>query len=804
MVSYAQNGEDVRLWRVFADAPRGFYVDVGAADPVTHSVTKLFYDAGWNGINIEPGPSFEALRSARPRDVNLNVAIGSDRGEADLWITSPESGLSSIVPPDESLLPPGFTFRRTTVRTERLDDVLERHAGDQDIDFLKIDVEGAELQALQSLDLGRYRPKVVLVEAVAPLAFHETSAEWEALLTDSAYRPAGFDGINRFYVRDDQDHLIPALEYPLSILDRYVLHDAQWRRDTSLQSTRPTDRDDESDLRKQLETLQATVSWRVTRPLRALRRAQLSGPRLPRRGHRGTDRSTTQTGSADLERACAERLRAAVATIANGTRAAAGASSTDDLVSELEAAAGASGDPPEALAWLMLTAIAGRYPAGEAVDSLARRLRSGEARATRESLLALIEDVLANGSTTTARLDVIRDQVVVVSESVVTTDLHTGIQRVAREAISRWLTDDLVHLAYFDSDAKALMLLSDLERARVRQWRDHMAESGASMETRKPQTASENILVPWHCTVVVAELLLNRDHTRALATIAQARVSERLGFVGYDLIPVVASEGVDPGLVERYCEYLGAVKHADRLSAISERSARDFDAFVAMLESEGLSGPRVSPHPLPTAPPDLTEHDLAVGLTDLDLAGLPLVVVIGVHVPRKNHVAVLEAAERLWRDGHAFELLFIGGFVSQHYTEFQDFLERLRADGWPVRVRHRASERELWAAYRAARFSVYPSLIEGFGLPIAESLASGTPVITSNYGSMAEVAAGGGALTVDPRDVHELEEAMRRLLTDDVLLDDLQRQARARRFGSWNEYAKTVWGYLTEESRAQQ
>ena len=454
--------------------------------------------------------------------------------------------------------------------------------------------------------------------------------------------------------------------------------------------------------------------------------------------------------------------------------------------------------PPEALAWLALTAAAGRYPDGEAVDSLTRRLRSAGKGKLHKPLAALLEEALVSRSATTAGLDVVRDEVLVVSESMVLTDLHTGIQRVAREAVSRWLAQDSTHVAYFDPDGGGLRLLSDSEQARVRNWRDHLSSSGTPMTFRRPQAASDNILVPWNCTVVVPELLLNVHHSRAVATIARAGVSQRLTFIGYDLTPIVVPETVDPGLTERYCQYLAAVKHADRISAISEQSARDFEAFATMLQGEGIPGPRIKAHRLPAPPPDLTEGELASGLAALDLQGVPLVLVVGAHVPRKNHMAILEASERLWIAGRAFELLFIGGFGSSHYLAFERYVQRLRAEGWPVRVRHRASELELWAAYATARFSVYPSFIEGFGLPIAESLASGTPVITSNFGSMAEIAAGGGALTIDPRSVDDLEQAMHRLLTDDALVDELRRQARAQDFGSWDDYAKAVWDYLTE------
>lgn len=71
-LSYAQNFEDVMLHRAFRNVERGFYVDVGAFDPTHDSVTKAFYDRGWNGINIEPIPEYHARFTAeRPRDINL-------------------------------------------------------------------------------------------------------------------------------------------------------------------------------------------------------------------------------------------------------------------------------------------------------------------------------------------------------------------------------------------------------------------------------------------------------------------------------------------------------------------------------------------------------------------------------------------------------------------------------------------------------------------------------------------------------------------------------------------------------------
>jgi len=155
---------------------------------------------------------------------------------------------------------------------------------------------------------------------------------------------------------------------------------------------------------------------------------------------------------------------------------------------------------------------------------------------------------------------------------------------------------------------------------------------------------------------------------------------------------------------------------------------------------------------------------------------------------------VLHAAERLWREGLRFELKFIGG--GGWRTEFDASMNQLAAAGRPVSVAVRISDEELWGLYRRARFTVFASLHEGYGLPVAESLAYGTPALTTNYGSTAEIAAEGGALTVDPRDDDALVDAMRRLLTDDALITELQQAARSRPVRTWDDYARELWDVL--------
>src|SRR6516165_7846565 len=97
IVSYSETHEDVLLWRALHKIQSGFYVDVGAHDPVALSVTKAFYDRGWGGIDVEPIPMRAAkFRKERPRDETFEVALGQIPGVATIYDFG-DTGLSTLV-----------------------------------------------------------------------------------------------------------------------------------------------------------------------------------------------------------------------------------------------------------------------------------------------------------------------------------------------------------------------------------------------------------------------------------------------------------------------------------------------------------------------------------------------------------------------------------------------------------------------------------------------------------------------------------------------------------------------------------
>jgi FkbM family methyltransferase len=222
--SYAQNQEDVLLSRVFAPGLTGFYIDVGANDPVRHSITKHFYDLGWHGINVEPAlEPFERLASARPRDVNLNVGVSDEPGKLSFFELPPESSGGSTFSADQAAWhrDNGLPSEGRMVEVTTLAHVCEEHV-EGEIDFLSVDVEGHERQVLQGADWTRWRPRVVVVEATQPATTIPTHGEWEHILLDAGYLFAAFDGLNRFYVREEDKNLLPALATPVNVTDDYI------------------------------------------------------------------------------------------------------------------------------------------------------------------------------------------------------------------------------------------------------------------------------------------------------------------------------------------------------------------------------------------------------------------------------------------------------------------------------------------------------------------------------------------------------------------------------------------------------
>ena len=524
---------------------------------------------------------------------------------------------------------------------------------------------------------------------------------------------------------------------------------------------------------------------RIPRPVREALVATRDGVLQRQLSRAGSEELATTVGRTrgELRRHLADRMATLLRTLGQPVPAG----GCRPLARAVETALTAA-DAPRV--WLALAVLTGRLPVDADVVETLRRLRLDGPRCALSPAVARSTSRLGSGRRNPARVEVLCGAVTVDLQHTSETDLATGIQRVARETARRWDRDHEVELVGWTEDYTALRRLGPLAHRRA-------LGDIRTAERVVPQPTTQDvptIVVPWGGTHLTVELATEEPRTSRMQALARYS-GNRTAMIGFDCVPLTTAETAAEAMGAAFARLLAGVGHMDRVATISEGAAVEYRGWRAMLAGAGLAGPDIVSVPLPVEAQEPTAVALEAARSRFALGSLPLVLVVGSHEPRKNHLAVLHAAELLWREGLAYSLVFVGG-NSWSSDRFTQVFTGMRDGGRPVQSISALSDELLWAAYRTAHVVLFPSLNEGFGLPVAEALASGTPVITSGYGSMAEIAEHGGALLVDPRDDHDLVRALRRILTEPALHAELAAQAGARPRRSWDTYADELWDCL--------
>ena len=425
--------------------------------------------------------------------------------------------------------------------------------------------------------------------------------------------------------------------------------------------------------------------------------------------------------------------------------------------------------------WLLLTVLGAGLPTSQEVEAAVRLVRhDGVAVLVRK----LARERLHPKRWLSPRIDIVEAPVLLDVHDSASSRLMTGVQRVARSIATEWMQRPDVYLVGWSTRRTQLL---PLDRSRF------LTRTQRGLFGRRA-------IVPWGGHYLLAESINEPERASRIQAIGQY-AGLRSAMVGNDAIPLTTAETTGPGMPGVFAKYLAAASRLDVVATISAAAAGEYEGWRAMLSSAGLEGPSISVVALPADAGDAPAGAEAEARALLTEPGLPMVLVVGSHEPRKNHLAVLHASEVLWREGHSFSLVFIGG-NAWNSEEFALALTSLQAQGRPVASHAGLAEPILWWSYRLAAFTVFPSLNEGFGLPVAESLASGTPAITSDFGSMAELAGNGGCVLVDPRDDASIAAGMRSLLADPTRLAALTAEATGRPPRSWHDYGDELWNLV--------
>lgn len=749
-VSYAQNFEDVILWRVFRSIGPGFFIDIGANDPVVFSVSYAFYERGWHGVDVEPVPFFaERLRQERPRDLVVEAAVSTSAAPI-VWQDFEGTGLATarrdFASGYEAV---GYRARRLEAPTISLASVFAK-AAVEDIHWLKIGVGGLEGEVLASWGEAEARPWVVVIEATLLNSTIENSRDCERELLSHGYDFVYFDGLNRFYVHKNHSELnrhfglgpncfddFVVAEFALSarLLARKIakLEGVVEEQNTEFISARRT----LAAMQAHAVSLQDQLVWARRRPLRLMRRRiQFKAlkllarvPLLPARRKARFARSAAKRNP---------RLFEPLPQMPNLRPAAA-----------LE---------------------------GSVRSAPVIRPRSRSAKRSRTAQRTIYYYV----------------------DHTVGIPVNTGVQRVVRQLATALIeiNADIVFVCWSLHDRR-LVLADQGELAHLARWSGPVVASDSY-----PLPGEADISIPAHepeddAWLVIPEVthVFEEGENRTLDVILAARMANlKVAALFYDAIPITRPEFAS--MASGHEAYMRGLLLTDLILPISRSSSVVIASFLRYRELSPLEGgPHIAPLPLATtfaSPGEIAHRD----------PSSKLIVAVGTIELRKNQGALLEAF-RLFSSSHA-DLGWRLELVGSINENMEDAVREATSSNPNIVYRGYLSDDELRHLYRSAVFTVFPSEIEGFGLPIAESLSYGKPCICADFGAMAEIAEGGGCLAVDTRDPVRLADAIAQLALEPDQLEALSEEAAKRSQTSWPDYAQSLLRELHTASSARE
>ena len=244
---------------------------------------------------------------------------------------------------------------------------------------------------------------------------------------------------------------------------------------------------------------------------------------------------------------------------------------------------------------------------------------------------------------------------------------------------------------------------------------------------------------------------------------------------------------LSPRRAKKFRNYIESLAMFDRVICISEESRADLLEFWKRFGIAAVPETCIEGWPL-----EFDESERApVSQNDRKVA-----LYVSSFTPRKNHLKLFEAAKQVWKSGIEFELRLVGSSTGNWGLRVVPEIRLLQVAGWPIRWLKHVDDRALHRSYRECSFTVYPSLQEGFGLPILESLWHGKPCLCGNNGALGEVAEGGGCFYIDQTSAASIAAGIRRLLTDRELYEQLCNEARARTFRTWPDYIDRLLEYM--------
>jgi len=790
-VSYAQNFEDVMLWRALKHVEIGFYIDVGAQDPDVDSVTKAFYERGWRGINVEPiSQWFERLQEKRPRDINLQLAVGSAIGN-QVFYELPDTGLSTSdkTTAERHETERGYTKIERMVPIETLTSICQRfHMAP--IHFLKIDAEGMEKEVLAGIDFSAIRPWIVFVEATLPNSQVEDYEGWDSIITAACYDYVYFDGLNRFYVAHEHRELKKHFRVPPNIFDSFISiqqhtseASAEQANARAAQSEAEAQQANARAAQSEAEAQQANAreresnsmlsavfnsnSWRMTLPIRfLLDLLKKSTSRLMAILNKYF-LSFLMELHRDFKRIIKPIIRLVVCYAKQNTSL-------------------------KKIGLRLIKPFPGLKNRLK-ILSTATLKNSAQVQALQKE--DLVDSNMIQKSLTKSQSERIYYYYV---DFTVRSPANSGIERTTRMlARSLLQMGEQVRFVKWCDERKTLVYINRAEQLHLAKWNGPILNIEESAYYPDKEDAGDAVAVSiignnWLIIPEVPYVTFHATPPKTLQIIKEAlSLGLKTAFIFYDMIPMHREELKKD--VPKHAEYVRQLCSADVVFTISEHSYQDLITFIKNDRSIVTADlTRFQPLPLPA------ESMLGprVNNTRVAMQSKPIILCVGSITPHKNQLSLVRAFNAYCRKNPRtdWKLFLVGNIDELVKVELASLVknnERIQCVG-------HLTDESLHTLYSSCSFTVFPSVEEGFGLPIVESLWFGKPCVCANFGAMAETGSLPGCISIDTRKEVAIEQVLTDLIKNPSRIEQLCHATVTARLETWQQYAGRLIAVLNE------
>lgn len=477
--------------------------------------------------------------------------------------------------------------------------------------------------------------------------------------------------------------------------------------------------------------------------------------------------------------------------------------------------------PKSVIFWIVFV---GNYPSIDENYILTKLLES-QLEAAIKFLRDKKEKYVRKGLPRTVLVKAEKDVLLDVTETK-NSSINSGIQRITRE-VSRELIDQ-VSFVTWDEHLCFIRLCTNVEISRLFNWMDNIDEYDINQKIKStmlkflyriyPLIISnikidfikfriqnlarkiKKVLETDHYEVAnpnkQVEIIFDPDKAYLILELQSLRVSiiernkvlseysiYKFQYLVHDLLPLRMPEFFPLELVGNFSYYASNLVRANRLFVMSKDEYRHLTNYFKAQEAFPTEISLIQP----PAYHEFTERIVSLSKNERFLNAT--ILIVGSLEPRKNHLRMLHAIEKVWRFKHRIQVSLV--YPNKWFeSEIEQKIVDLKNEGLKINLFNSISNEELLELYSKSTVLMYCSLGEGLGLPILEARASKLPVLTSNIGFMKEASTYGGIVTVDPYDVDSMALELQKIVNDFDYWENLHDNASNNIGINWKEYAK--------------